>query len=452
MTRANSSAPRFVLVGASLDTGNLGVSALLTATVKCILAACPDARIDLFEGTRTPQRDEVELADGRVVPLGRVGIRYHKRLWRREHLVRLLLTALLARCLPVRAWRERLRRGNPYLRALVEAEAVADITGGDSFSDLYGMRRFLVCTLFKLLALAAGARLVLLPQTYGPFRSRLARWMARYVLRRADAVYVRERLSLGVIDELAGPSPMRSRPRLVPDVAFVLDALPRAVVPTEPPEPGLLARRPIGLNVSGLLYHADADQRARFGLRDDYAALMERVAATLLDQTDVPLLLVPHVLVPDAHPESDARACRSLRARLEPRYPGRVFQLAGEYTAGQVKHVIGGCEFFVGSRMHACIAAASQGVPVVPLAYSDKFRGVFETLGAGELVVDLRRADRDETARSCVRTFQRRASIRAALEATVGDLQRQVLALFATDVPATSEVRREAVAVAGALS
>ena len=35
-------------------------------------------------------------------------------------------------------------------------------------------------------------------------------------------------------------------------------------------------------------------------------------------------------------------------------------------------------DFVVSGRMHACIAAYSCGVPVVPVAYSRKFSGLFE--------------------------------------------------------------------------
>jgi colanic acid/amylovoran biosynthesis protein len=38
-------------------------------------------------------------------------------------------------------------------------------------------------------------------------------------------------------------------------------------------------------------------------------------------------------------------------------------------------------DFFTGARMHACIAALSSGVPVLPMAYSRKFAGLFGTLG-----------------------------------------------------------------------
>ena len=46
-----------------------------------------------------------------------------------------------------------------------------------------------------------------------------------------------------------------------------------------------------------------------------------------------------------------------------------------------MKYLIGQCDFFVGSRMHSCIAAVSQCVPAVSIAYSDKFIGVMATLG-----------------------------------------------------------------------
>ena len=38
-------------------------------------------------------------------------------------------------------------------------------------------------------------------------------------------------------------------------------------------------------------------------------------------------------------------------------------------------------DFFAGARMHSTIAAFSTGVPVVPIAYSRKFTGLYHSLG-----------------------------------------------------------------------
>lgn len=53
-----------------------------------------------------------------------------------------------------------------------------------------------------------------------------------------------------------------------------------------------------------------------------------------------------------------------------------VAALRDEYTAPEIKAVIGRCDAFIGCRMHALIAAGSQAVPTLPLAYSPKAMNV----------------------------------------------------------------------------
>ena len=38
--------------------------------------------------------------------------------------------------------------------------------------------------------------------------------------------------------------------------------------------------------------------------------------------------------------------------------------------------------------MHSCIAALSQNIPTIAISYSKKFKGVFESVGAGDYVID----------------------------------------------------------------
>ena len=57
-------------------------------------------------------------------------------------------------------------------------------------------------------------------------------------------------------------------------------------------------------------------------------------------------------------------------------------KVAPAFTSpSEAKSYIAGLDFFMGARMHACIAAFSSGVPVVPMAYSRKFAGLFGSLG-----------------------------------------------------------------------
>ena len=69
-------------------------------------------------------------------------------------------------------------------------------------------------------------------------------------------------------------------------------------------------------------------------------------------------------------------------------------------------------DFVTGARMHACIAALSAGVAVVPLAYSRKFNGLLETLGYPHLADG--KADSLEQAEAKIMTgFQQRVTLAA---------------------------------------
>ena len=396
-----------LLLGASFETGNLGVGALAESSIKILRQAYPDAAITLFGDGYEPR--EMSVAVGREhLAVRCVPVRFCRDVRLPYHFLWFMLWGILAKLTPGRRARRWLLGRNAYCRALRDADLAAEITGGDSFSDLYGMRRFVLGFLRRWLVLLYGKRLIMLPQTYGPFRRRLSRVMARYVLRRAERIYCRDHEGVEFVRALVGPR-YGDKVRFAPDVAFVLD--PRApdtlrIVPDD----GLFSsgRMIVGLNVSGLLYH-DKDNGRSFSLAVDYRQLARRVAESFLENEQCVILLAPHVFPPrGCEYESDPLACQSLYDDLTPRYTGRVFLAEGPYDQAEAKHLIGCCDFFVGSRMHGCIAALSQGVPAVGLAYSKKFCGVFESVGAKNLVADLRCLNADVVIALLEEAFARR--------------------------------------------
>ena len=95
------------------------------------------------------------------------------------------------------------------------------------------------------------------------------------------------------------------------------------------------------------------------------------------------LHLVPHVILRDGGGGVEDDYSASLALARE--FPG--VQVAPAFaTPSEAKSYIAGLDFFAGARMHACIAAFSSGVPVVPMAYSRKFAGLFGSLGYGRTV------------------------------------------------------------------
>jgi len=215
-------------------------------------------------------------------------------------------------------------------------------------------------------------------------------------------------------------------PRFCPDVAFTLEAVEPASLPLTPT--GLVLGRGelvVGLNVSGLLYMGGYTGRNMFGLRDEYHSLIDQLVDTLLT-TGAKILLVAH----EFGAEREEEACLAILESFGSRYPGRVFALGRPLSERELKWVIGRTDFFIGSRMHSCIAALSQYVPSVGLAYSDKFKGVFESAGVGDSIIDLREVEMRDVIERCLSALEGRADQRAQLLKTVPGIRQEVARTF----------------------
>jgi len=257
--------------------------------------------------------------------------------------------------------------GSALHRTMRRCHIFFDIGAGDSFSDIYGWKRYGLMLASKFAAARTGRDLIFSPQTIGPFASARARLAAARALRLARLVYARDEPSFTLLRHLG----VGDRAMLTTDVAFALPYAPTDRAGRD------LARGTlrVGLNVSALLYRRDIAAADKIALAVAYPALVDRIIARLTADPRVELHLVPHVLATHTPYEDDYALAEMLRQRhpgivLPPRFLG----------PSQAKSYIAGLDFFLGSRMHATIAAISSGTAVLPLGYSRKFTGLFGSI------------------------------------------------------------------------
>jgi colanic acid/amylovoran biosynthesis protein len=286
---------------------------------------------------------------------------------------------------------------SPFWSHIRACDLVLDIGEGDSFTDIYGMSRFAHFTGTKLLVWLARRPLVLSPQTIGPFDQRLTRMLAKFAMRRCQRVFARDHLSRQYLRD----QHIDNADEAI-DVAFALPYSRQPLVGN--------GKTKVGINVSGLLYSGGYTRDNQFGLTIDYAALTHQMLAYFTGRGDCEVYLVSHVITDTEPVEDDYAVCRALSEQ----YPGTV--LAPKFkTPVEAKSFISALEFFVGARMHACIAAFSSGVPVVPLAYSRKFNGLFESLGYRHFG-DCKAASEAELMTLVRDSFERRATLQGEVE------------------------------------
>lgn len=367
MTTSAAAIGRTVTVGLlwhSLGSGNLGVGALTESNIALVRSTAEAlglrVRFVVFgtsQATSEQLAEELRLA-GHTLEIRRI------RVFRRE-----------------------------FRDAARDCDLVLDIGEGDSFSDIYGFKRFFYYWLSKNLVCSAGVPLVLSPQTIGPFTGALPRFLAKQAMRRCRKIFARDNLSGDYLRQLH----MHGNTAEAIDVAF---RLPFSRVEH------VGAKVKFGLNISGLLFSGGYTRNNQFGLTIDYPAAMRQLLAELSQMPDVEVHLISHVIEPNMPVEDDVHAA----SELAKEFPA--VKLAPSFERpSQAKSYIAGMDFFVGARMHACIAAFSSGVPVVPVAYSRKFNGLFGVLGYPALA-DGKTTTNAELVSTVLQAFANRAELK----------------------------------------
>jgi polysaccharide pyruvyl transferase WcaK-like protein len=81
--------------------------------------------------------------------------------------------------------------------------------------------------------------------------------------------------------------------------------------------------------------------------------------------------------------------------------------------------------------MHACIAALSQSIPAVGLAYSKKFHGVFESIELGENVADIYQcSDIDELISVVLVAFEKRNQTGKHLDDLMPKMKKEIMEML----------------------
>ncbi|ONF95020.1 polysaccharide pyruvyl transferase family protein [Sphingomonas jeddahensis] len=359
----------------SLNSGNLGVGALTVANwaiARGVAEGLGLAPRFVIMAARDAERPGIDLPDTQVVSID---------------------------------WRA-LAPGGELWRAMAGVDCVLDIGAGDSFTDIYGPRRYAFLLISKLIAIARGKPLIFSPQTIGPFTKPGYKASAAFAMRRAQAVFARDELSRGVAQNIAPGAAVR----LAVDVAFELPFEDRSHLRGGP-------RLRVGVNASGLLF-AEAERGSnRFGLSYDYATFTRRLLAALAARGDVEVHLVPHATSSSDRFDDDG----ALADRLAAEFPAAI-RVPNFATPSDAKSYISGLDLLVAARMHACIGAFSSGVPVVPVAYSRKFDGLFALLGY-DRILPVTGLSEDGALALVLDALTDRAALAAAEAAGMGQVQ-----------------------------
>ena len=174
-------------------------------------------------------------------------------------------------------------------------------------------------------------------------------------LKQFDLITVRESISYEAIKKV------NNNTFLVSDSAFLLGT------EKKPLPANITSKAIVGFNTSHLIENYEL----KAGItQKNYECLIENI----ISNTEMNVVLIPHVVVGGGE---DLIVNQILYNKYK--NTGRVY-LIEDCNCMELKGYISQCDFFVGARTHATIAAYSSCIPTLALGYSVKSRGIAKDL------------------------------------------------------------------------
>jgi colanic acid/amylovoran biosynthesis protein len=298
------------------------------------------------------------------------------------------------------------------------ADAIAGATvairgGGGVGQDSWGPG-VLIHVAQVLAALVSGVPVVCLGQSVGPFRSARLRSLVGAVLRRTDAVVLRESESLATIHAMRiAPERLQSGT----DMAFALDRDRPARCVTAPRS----GRLRVGVTARNWSFPHALDRHAA---QQRYENALVEALEHLLAVHDAEIVFLPQVIGPGN--DDDRLVERRLAARLK--RPDRVRVIEDDLAPSALIEMLGEMDMLLATRFHSAIFAMLARVPVVAIAYEHKTTGIMRRMDLGQWIVPIETVSGARLIELIAAQLAQREAVIATLNVRVAQERAQALA------------------------
>ncbi len=225
-----------------------------------------------------------------------------------------------------------------------ETSAILDISGF-AYSDQIGLAKVRLMARKTDKAKQEGKKIILLPQAFGPFESEKTRDYMRKIIENADLIFARDIVSYDCIKDLSYD---HQKLHLAPDFTNLLDG-----------------KKPITFSSEGriaIIPNTQIIERTPERMRSSYVPFLCKCIEFYQRKNLNPFILL-HEL------DRDVELANRIKVTLE-----SSIDIVNIKDPLMIKGVISECEGVVSSRYHGLISALSQGVPVLAVGWSHKYR------------------------------------------------------------------------------
>ena len=307
---------------------NKGAELMLYAVLEKMKQEFPDAEFAMEPSS--PYFKRAELRFYQIAQLWRKGFQY----------------GILAKLIPARI-------RDMYGIVLIEEVDIVIDAAGFSYSDQWGEYSCLEladsCKRWK----KNGTKVILLPQAFGPYKSKFNKKGIKTALDCADLVFAREKISYDYLVEMVGE---RSNLKIAPDFTNLVEG----IVPENFDKEA---------NRFCIVPNYRMVDKTNKKVSEAYLPFMIEVTRYAYEKAQKPFILV-----------HDGANDLILAEKIRDAVSSNV-QIINETHPIKIKGILGVSSGTVGSRFHGLVSALSQGTPALATGWSHKYKMLFEDYG-----------------------------------------------------------------------
>ena len=305
---------------------------------------------------------------------------------------------------------------NRKLKEFQNADIIIHL-GTNLYSEDFGIRGFIEHSKEILLAMLLKKPVVLYAESVGPFNNAMSRFIAKRLLNKVDLITLRDEISREYLVELGVNKPPIY---LTADPAFLLKPVPEGRISEILNDEGIKKsiKPVIGLTLSSTTNLKEEMKKSRvvalinlaYGLgryflpesiikvvlgifmhtgylnriKTRYITQNEtsNIIDQIIDSLDTDIMIIPHIRHEGIF--EDSNTAQEIRRRTKNQ--DRIKVIQNIYISEELKGIIGKCDMFISSRMHAAIAAMSQCIPTILIPVSQRHHGIMRMTGQEKYV------------------------------------------------------------------
>jgi colanic acid/amylovoran biosynthesis protein len=379
---------------------NKGAEALIISTISTLSQLIPNAEFVVVAYYEKKDVEKIKPYNATIIPNPNLKGRAIN-----------LLKAFLYRLFPLKSVRNVLLRNSDRLKTLSTADLVIDISGF-GLTDQFSLMSVLLYCSEILLSKLFRVPFVVYPQAMGPFNRIPTKILVKTFLPLADTIIVRGEITKKYLEKLNIHK--KKKLYVCADVAFLFNSAPseRALE--------IMCKYNIKRGQKGLVGivpNMEIYKRTKgVGKENTYVKLLAQICDFILHELKANILFLPHRYKDDMHV---IESIIELLDRIE-----HIYSIDEDYSASELKALIGQMDFLIASRFHSAIAALSMRVPVIIVGWSHKYVELMTMIGQEDHVIDYRSVPYEELKEKIVEKWENRMKIKQILEGRVPELEK----------------------------